>query len=128
MFSFIFSFICSCSLAHSFSSCSGAKAFAVISNYTFAYPDKPLKERLIKLLESVKLPITFLYGKESDFYKGGHSSACEIERKAQPVVVVHCIEEAAHHVQVQKPSEMVDYILKFIYPKITVNENKHTQP
>ena len=79
--------------------------FTDVSNYTFSYTNKSLKGHFLN-------PSNFQvhYGEQSRFYKGFHTTAYETKSRAEPIFVVHSIEEAAYLVQVQKPSEMVGYI------------------
>ena len=97
-----------------YETCRGTKAFTVISNYTFTYPETPLKDRLIKLLSrnDINLQLTLIYGANSDFYEKGRHNASEVVNRFPRNASLHCVEEADHHVQVQNPEEMQKYITR----------------
>ena len=89
------------------------KALLVLSDYEIDYPVRPLKERLIDNLRYINWPITFIYGEKSRYKNLGGN---EIQNQADGhVISVKYVEEAGHHVHIEKPEELVKHMLDLVF-------------
>ncbi len=81
----------------------------MISNFTFKYPTTPLADQLHRLT----IPLTILCGQSSDLSKTGLKSLARLIC-ANRRVKIKVFPGAGHHVHVQKPYQVVWFILKSI--------------
>ncbi len=86
----------------------GFKAFSVISQYTFKRPCSNLEDQL----QNLSMPITILYGESSDWYNMSKKSLQGLEEKV--TIKVHVFPGTGHHMQVQMPEEIVQFIQKSV--------------
>ena len=84
----------------------GFKAFSVISQYTFKRPCSNLEDQL----QNLSMPITILCGKSSDWYNMSKKSLQGLEEK----VTIEVFPRTGHHMQVQMPEEIVQFIQKSV--------------
>jgi len=85
---------------------SGEEAFSTISD-EYLWPHEALKESLFKLEPTV--PITFLYGKHSQYYNDGGKQV----KKRRRNIYLPAPLNAAHHLQAEAHKEFNKEVTKY---------------